>query len=573
MSFELLPNEILLDLFDYFDSTDLFFTFHGLNSRFNYLIYNQNQFYRFNFKWVSKRNFDRICQQHIPGIADRVIALQLSDHKYTPNQITLFFSYIPSFKHFTRLQFLSVDNVDSNQLLMKIINECHHLSYLTRLKLHSDPPQDGQIDIQLLVHNIWTLTKLIHCSIDINVSDPKLFHMPTEISPFLECVRFERSQFKWNQINQLFKYTPCLTCLSIRIALFDHDAFSPSFFPTLTDLKITTYSNQSGIEKMFAFLQNTPNLYRLDVRLSVLVDGNRWEQMIRNYLPKLKIFRLNMYRIIRDEQNIQKRVDELVDSFRGSFWIDEHQWFIRCHAEEKRIYCSTLHKNNSDFCDMLFDSFKSTCPLNNEQEYYNNMNHITNNAFFNQTISSHIQLHNIEVLYIELPLNDQFWSRVSSLNRLSSLVVWRHVDMFQSQLQALFNRAPHLVALTIYQNVSSPLQRSLFEYTNISVRHLYLQYNNLYFNEEECIALARSPLGAQCEVLFIGVKNRESIIHLVTQMIKLRSLDVGCDDNDEIPDTTTSTKDELIQWLKDRLPSTCCIERHLPRSKNIQIWI
>jgi hypothetical protein len=40
---------------------------------------------------------------------------------------------------------------------------------------------------------------------------------------------------------------------------------------------------------------------------------------------------------------------------------------------------------------------------------------------------------------------------------------------------------------------------------NASLRQLNIQYNIAYFNEEECLAFSRSPLGNQCEVISINV--------------------------------------------------------------------
>jgi hypothetical protein len=94
MNLELLPNEILLDVFDYLNGIDLLRVFYGLNSRFNFLLCNQFRSYRFPFNSISKRNFDIICQQHLPFIADRIISMNLYDYKDTPDQINLFFSYI-----------------------------------------------------------------------------------------------------------------------------------------------------------------------------------------------------------------------------------------------------------------------------------------------------------------------------------------------------------------------------------------------------------------------------------------------------------------------------------------------
>jgi hypothetical protein len=42
-------------------------------------------------------------------------------------------------------------------------------------------------------------------------------------------------------------------------------------------------------------LQNTPNCHRLNIDLCTeLVDGNRWEEIIRNHLPNLEVIQLKM---------------------------------------------------------------------------------------------------------------------------------------------------------------------------------------------------------------------------------------------------------------------------------------
>ncbi len=104
--------------------------------------------------------------------------------------------------------------------------------------------------------------------------------------------------------------------------------------------------------------------------------------------------------------------------------------------------------------------------------------------------------------------------------------VQSHVVNFQSQLQALFDRAPHLHQLTINNDESIPLQMSLFNHIKASIRHLDKQWCKSYFNEEECITyiIVRSSFTTQNEILFVGVRNRESIVNLVNNMINLRAL-------------------------------------------------
>ena len=134
---------------------------------------------------------------------------------------------------------------------------------------------------------------------------------------------------------------------------------------------------------------------------------------------------------------------------------------------------------------MHLHSWQSTDPHDTQQDSYNNIVVVYNETFFDQPISSSIRLPNIDYLCTKLPINDQFWSIVPSLNELYSLTVSSHVDTFQSQLQTLLDRAPHLRSLTVNQNAS--------------VRELDLSGCEHYLNENECRTLNYSSLGVQCE--------------------------------------------------------------------------
>jgi hypothetical protein len=79
----------------------------------------------------------------------------------------------------------------------------------------------------------------------------------------------------------------------MKIASGINDYYIPSSFPTLIDLKITNC--MSDTSRIILFLQNTSNLRRLHITLaSKLINGREWEQIICNYLQKLKIFQFRM---------------------------------------------------------------------------------------------------------------------------------------------------------------------------------------------------------------------------------------------------------------------------------------
>ncbi|CAF1179433.1 unnamed protein product [Adineta steineri] len=323
MNLELLPNEILLGIFQYLHGVDLLRAFYDLNYRFNFLLHNQHRAYCFNFNHLSKRTFDMICQQHLTFIADRTTTLALSNGENTPEQIHLFFKYIPSFDKFIHLRSLSLRHLD--------------------------------------------------------------------------------------------------------------------------------------IDTAF-----------------ILLDGYEWKEVIQNWLSNLRVFKLEMMAVL-PEKNVQKEADELFATFQTSFWTVEHQ-------------------------------------------------------------------------------------------------------CFQEKLQALFDLALNLRRVRIYQDEPLPSYMSIFKCECASVRELCLRFDELgrnhYFNQADCVTLARAPLGVQCEVLSISVTNRENIIYLVENLTNLYSLDVVCKD-DEYWKTLVGEKndDELVQWLKDRLPSTNLITRYPNFGRVIRIWI
>jgi hypothetical protein len=300
-------------------------------------------------------------------------------------------------------------------------------------------------------------------------------------------------------------------------------------------------------------------------------------------LAKTKDISIGNEEIIFFEENIQEQADELIDSFRSSFWINEHQWFVRYFTSNKDINLCTLHEPKYSSANTCH-SWKSTSPHDDNQKFCNDIKSIYNETFLDQPIPSWFRCSNIANLYIEFPVNDQFWSVIPSLKRLKLLTVSSYCDIFQSELQTLLDRIPHLYSLTIRQDESLPLQTALFQNINTVVCELYLHECKHYFNEDECTGLTHSPVGMKCEVLSISIVNRMSIIYFVENMKNLRSLSVKCQDDkystlvavisndNKDPTGNIPDVDELVQWLKDCLPWSSIV-REPDNISSILIWI
>ncbi|CAF1200872.1 unnamed protein product [Adineta steineri] len=505
MYFESLPNEILLYLFEYLYSTDILRAFFGLNTRIKSLIYKQYSFHSFNFSNKQKNEFNEICQYHIPHLINRIYALKINEH---------FFTYISSFDQFTQLRFLKVSRVPSPKTLTKIMEELPHLLNLTHLTIRCVITRQVFIDFSLIIDTIWNLPKLRYCSLTIYSPGINRLYMPTKISSTLESLKLTGYPIPFNQIEQFMKYTPHLKYLSSVIVILDNKINSDYVLLSLSTLISLNIGicRRCNLSTMDLLLKNLSNLQHLTIRLfDNIIDGYKWEQFIRNYLSKLKSFKIDMSYKIDRNRNIEEYMNQLLNSFQKT--IDE--------------------------------------------------------TFFDQSLPLDICLPNIRSITIQFPLPDQFWSIIPNLNHLNTLNIILFTDIYQSELQNILNQTTHLCSLHIKQDPSlrSP-QLSFFKCTNSSIPILDFIELNYSLDEIECLLFSRSSLANRCETCSINVQNRHCIVILMKNMPNLQTLNVRCEEEVSITENI-----QIIQWLNDNLPSIYLITKDSDSSDTIRIRI
>ncbi|CAF3867786.1 unnamed protein product [Rotaria sordida] len=585
MNFELLPNEIILDSFEYLSFIHLYQSFFALNSRFNKLLCQQFQKFHLDLRLTSKTNFHRVCQNYVLPVIDRIISLYLSNDDNTPQQIEHFRSHNYQLRQFIRLKSISLSCLRSQRTLNQIIVECSYLPCLTHLTLTDSHVSMSENDAQRLFDHIWSLSKLTYCYLDNCFVDENYFPNPTVISTSLRHLNIRNMTCSLFTLTRLCQCTPYLQYLSIMF--YDDSDQLNSLLSILSITRLNIFF-ESSIIILQHLLQNTPNLYHLTIETYYFIlNGNQWKEMINKYLLKLKILQFKTSSVAIGEYG-EIQFNEILDSFRTKFWIDEHQWFVQCHLfrqdiPDTRYYIDifTLPYTFKDFPDVTNCILsKSTRPYDNE---YLTCDRVINlhykSTYFTVSILSHAQFCNIQSLSLSLPFHDLFLSVVCRLDRLISLTVSisenENLNNIQSQLQLLLDRAVRLHSLRCFYWPLSNHQLLLMEITSTSVYRLDLQGYNCDFDEEQCIQLSHSPLGIQCETLLITVKNRRNILNLVNNMSNLQALNVQClDDNwtDE-NDLTSSIDDELVEWLRQQLPSTCTIMRDTFHVHDIRLWI
>lgn len=268
MVLESLANEMLLELFEVFHTVELLHAFYGLNSRFKTLLLVHFHRFHLDFRSVSRNDFDLVCCQYLPSIADRIVSLCLSDDDDTPQQTDVFLSRNLHFLQFIRLHSLSLYHIRSNLITHTLVNEWHHLSYLTHLNI-IECNVDWNDDSLRLIDEIWRLSKLTHCRIRITDDRYKLLPVPTIISTSLQFFYINGFIIFLQALTSLIEHTPYLRRLHVYLSNEQHSRDLQSTFPSLTVLKII---NTGPIERLINFLQNIPNLCHLTINTQNKLD-------------------------------------------------------------------------------------------------------------------------------------------------------------------------------------------------------------------------------------------------------------------------------------------------------------
>jgi hypothetical protein len=114
MKFELLPNEILIECFEYLNAPDIFYSFDQLNYRYYKLI--RTIPLHFNFEYVRKSIFDQFCTKILstPEIKTQIRFLHLSN-KNTYASIKTFLSFF-SLSEFTHLRSMTLTDVKEDEV-------------------------------------------------------------------------------------------------------------------------------------------------------------------------------------------------------------------------------------------------------------------------------------------------------------------------------------------------------------------------------------------------------------------------------------------------------------------------
>ena len=541
---ESLCNELLIDLFEYFNVVDLLPSFARLNRRFDSLLFGYCRTFRADSRSILKKDFDQFDEKDFRSLKSQIFYLRLSNAAETPDQCARLWCDYFTLGQFENLRSLTLYKLGSQLLLTSdFFVDLHRLRRLTHLKFVDCSFYDlKDTDLQGVIDQIWSLPRLTHFYWDCHFLWRPLFRLPKCVSTSLQCLTINHQNWSSNRFAPLFAKTPRLRKFSVELTTYEKDDLPvwEKFVPSSPHLSLRKVFliwviSPRLLTNLFHLFPNVTDL-KVKTMNSIQFDGHQWEQLLVKSFPQLKVFQLKMFLTFPRDENQQEKFDRYFNTYRSSFWI-ERRWFIRCHwgfEDEELSVCLYSLPYSSSYCpvpEYLSNmETKSTCPANLWFSYDSVRDFTYEPWMSDNEFMSRVQFMNIEQIFVKLPLNSQFFSVFPSFSNLRSLIVDKLPADSEFQLQQILDRSPHLQEIHFYSWTTMTLPPYSLEGSSSISRlnldgydHLRAQHS---YTSEECLELIQSPLGRQCRVLTIRVDDFKSISMLTSLMINLRTLHV-----------------------------------------------
>ncbi|CAF1095163.1 unnamed protein product [Adineta ricciae] len=516
---EVLPNEILIECFQYLDALQIFSSFDQLNSRFNELI-------RRTPLYVDFRNFSpSLCQQICeamlldPTMKEYIYSLHLSN-KDTGMRIESFRRMF-ALEEFSRLQSLTLIGVNqlSYEILMLMLAS---MTSLTCFHL-----KDSNIDLDEIVSSL-------HRSIIQIITLPRLPKDLTLLGHFASLRSFTIDTCNAWQLIQVLNAIPTLKYLQINYLsreVAESDKINlKKFTHSLRHLVINKTTFKVCDIKMI--IAHTPNLNRLTLFADFIYDlfeCQKWERLFHTYLSHLKVFQFCFQ---FNHKGYQSNVEERLQAFHNYFQRYVHSRFIESMLScDKAMICTVpyafatfeLYSGMNRYHELAIDHqnmFSNVTQLTIHQNSMKTDERYSSFSFLRSERWSFVR----EYMLGPLKAND-ILSMVKNFSHVKYLDV-SHVFKFESPsvLVEILRETPRVSSLTIsFDTVNSSLNDDeLCQYLKRMIRNLHITklWNFLRLRHDD-IQLKFCEVFSNLDQLTCTVQKTCQMIFLLTHLPKL----------------------------------------------------
>lgn len=318
-SFENLSNELLYEIFDYFDYADVYETFANLNIRFYDLIVHSSLPIKLKFSFLSKAALEYQCQRILLPNIHRIMSICLS-HQLPIEYFSTYYHFHSSYR---RLEALTLDQFKMDTFLI-ILPTLSSLPRLFSLTLTStDKFQSRNTVFSLLLR----LPVLKYCKLSLNLSSsysPSFFGT-NEISSLEHLILDTKCHL--DEINELLGHTPQLQRFSCQLSTSYSSLSGILIVPEKLD-HVSLQLEDTSFDEFEWFIRPFAHQLRI-LRISAqhepeFLNADRWERLISEQMPLLQTF---LFEHQTRENFTDERHHQLMEKFNSSFWSDR-QWFF-----------------------------------------------------------------------------------------------------------------------------------------------------------------------------------------------------------------------------------------------------
>ena len=434
--FEVLPNEILIQCFEYLNAPYLFHSFDQLNHRFNDLI--RHIPLCINLKEdLGKSILDNFCIKMLLNskIKDQVYSLNLpslEDNDHAGLRTNRFLSFFP-LEDFVNLRKFKA-NVYVNFLPTGTISWEFNRVALLDFSMVSFP------ELRTI-----SLSRLHGRSKNLESFRLSITSLTLEISAFRD--------FYW-----LSQHTPMLQHLHL-CRLYGSDCFvnkpMKEPFPYLKKLIIDDFIYAS-FDRFETFIKFTPNLENLTISVDKkdLIDAARWERLITRSLLSLNTFQFK-FSCSRYKLELNTMIPKL-EEFQSDFWRKEHHWFTEYAIADDSICVYTIpYVSNKYELESNYERHHNNC-TNNSSIFDN----VTNLRLYCEILKKKCEDYFSNVKYLQLDGDSKSLTmkEIECLRKIINPFHLKHLDLSRirhinsSLVLKLFEQMPQLSVLSVWRD-------------------------------------------------------------------------------------------------------------------------
>lgn len=541
MKFDLLPNEILVECFEYFNAYELFESFDGLNVRLSQLI--RTIPLHVNFYSIQKQQFERFCSllKSNSNLQTQIYSLTISNRN-TPDQINLFLSQFNEFPHLRSLTLIDLEesNIECLTSILPSLNQLQSfvsshnelvdlipLTNLRRLNIRSFALQNTS--------NLTHLT-ITSCSFD------QILCEIFRVAPLLKYLHAKSiyNSSKHNQTKEYYRGEHLSRLIIDNInCTFDEFECVIRLLPNLESLKLTAFENAS------------------------LTNANHWECLIRNVLHNLKSFQFIFGSYCRG--SLRDVTIKQLKCFQTPFWFDEHQWFTECVVDTHSVVIYTVPYADNVYRLTLSTEKYSNMPNGNRLHTFDRVSDLTVCSNIIEEQSPRDFFANITQLKLDRSNSHQLtYDYVQLLKEFLSFNHVKHLDISAydtielSAVKDIFQLAPKLFSLTFHPSIWLMLSddEQLCEYFTRQITVL-----NVSLNQIDVKQLCR--VFANLEQLISSINELDQLKFLLNNTKKLSIIQL------EFPASNKSN--EILTWFEEQTSNYPLTYRLLYESR-LYIW-